>query len=202
MLRLLFILPLFIFSSHKTVPLKVQYTIDDKSELYLLGSTNVNSFKCSCNDEFAPAFIEADINTATKLIHFKNAGLRLKTTLLNCKNNLMNRDMHKALKADQYPFITLQLLSALPLHNATEMLQGKVYSYEVQTNISIAGISKPQLIHVKLLRSGEHLYRLTASKDIRMSEYNIKPRTPFNIIKIDDVITIHFQLLVTAAKKN
>lgn len=110
----------------------------------------------------------------------------------------MNRDMHKALKAEEFPFITVDLLNAQPLHNEKEMQPGKVYSYNVNTVMHIAGVSKAQSMQVKFLRSKDNLYKLTASKDIHMSDYNIRPRTPFNIIKIDDIITIHFEMLVTA----
>jgi hypothetical protein len=198
MLRLLFILSLFMLSADKLTPIRLAYHIDEKSELYLLGSTNVNTFKCDCNDKFQPAVLEADINPSTKLIQFKNAKLRIKTKLLSCRNNVMNRDMHKALKAEEFPFITVDLLNAQPLHNEKEMQPGKLYSYNVNTVINIAGISKPQLMQVKLLYSKDNFYKLTASKDILMSDYKIKPRTPFNIIKIDDLITIHFELLVSA----
>lgn len=201
MLRLLFILLSLLFlSADKVVPIRVAYHINEQSQLFLLGSTNVNTFKCDCKDKFQPGILEAEINPTTKLIRFKDTRLRVRTKLLSCKNNLMNRDMHKALKADEFPFITVDLLNAMPLHNEKEMQPGKVYNYNVNTSISIAGISKAQLIHVKMLRTKENLYRLTASKDILMSEYEIKPRTPFNIIRIDDLISIHFELLVNAGK--
>lgn len=200
MLRLLFIVSLFMLSTDKITPIRLAYHIDEKSQLFLLGSTNVNTFKCDCKDKFQPAILEGEINPSTRLIRFKNAKLLVKTKLLSCRNNVMNRDMHKALKADEFPFITVDLLNALPQHNEKEMLPGKVYNYNVNTNISIAGINKSQLIHVKMMRTKDNLYRLTASKDILMSEYEIRPRTPFNIIKIDDLISIHFELLVSAGK--
>ncbi len=112
----------------------------------------------------------------------------------------MNRDMHKALKADEYPFIIVDLVNATPLHNEKEMQPGKQYSYNVVTVIHIAGIAKAQMIQVKMQRLKDHYFKLTAEKQIKMSDYDIKPRTPFNIIKIDDNITIHFELLVNADK--
>lgn len=200
MLRLLFILSLFMLSSDKLTPIRVVYQIDEKSQLFLLGSTNVNNFKCECKDKFQPATLEGEINPSTKLIQFKNARLRVKTKLLSCKNNVMNRDMHKALKAEEFPFITVDMLNALPLHNEKEIYPGKVYNYTVNTIISIAGISKAQQIHVKMQRTKDNLFRLTASKDILMSQYEIRPRTPFNIIKIDDLISIHFELMVNTGQ--
>ncbi len=196
MLRLLFILPLFIFSTDKTAPLKLAYKIDEKSQLFLLGATNVNTFKCSCTDKFSPAYLEAEINESTKLILFKNTTLGIKTTLLNCNNNVMNRDMHKALKADKYPYIYVQLLQATPLQPDKELQTGKAYTYQVNTIITIAGISKAHVFHVKFMKHSNHLLRMNASKEILMSDYEIRPRTPFNIIKIDDRITIHFHLLL------
>jgi hypothetical protein len=187
-------------SADRIVPIRLAYHIDEKSQLFFLGTTSVNDFKCDCKDKFQPAVLEGEINPSTKLIQFKNAKLRIKTKLLSCRNNVMNRDMHKALKADDFPFITVDLLNAQPLHNEKEMQAGKVYSYQVNTIIQIAGISKAQVMQVKFLRSKENVYKLTASKDVLMSDYHIKPRTPFNIIKIDDQITIHFEMLVTAGK--
>lgn len=202
MLRLLFILSLslFMLSADKITPIRLVYNIDENSELYLLGSTNVNNFRCDCKDKFQPSILEGEINPSTRLIQFKNAKLRIKTKLLSCRNNVMNRDLHKALKAEEFPYITVDLLNAQPLHNEKEMQAGKVYSYNINSVMHIAGISKAQTIHVKLLRSKDNTFKLTASKDIPMSEYKIHPRTPFNIIKIDDIITIHFELLVTAGK--
>lgn len=199
MLRLLFILLPFLLHSDNSTPLKLNYQIDEKSQLYLLGSTNVNNFKCSCTDKFPPAVLEAEVNESSKQIQFKNTNLRIKTTLLNCKNKVMNRDMHKSLKAEKYPYINVELVTATLLNNDRELLPGKVYSYNVNTVITIAGVSKPQLISVKLLKLSNHLYKLSASKDLLMSEYEITPRTPFNIIKIDDLVTIHFEMLVVAA---
>lgn len=198
MLILLFILHLLLLNSDNTIPFKLTYQIDEKSQLYLLITTNVKNFKCSFTDKFPPAILEAEITESSRLIQFKNTGLRIKTTLLNCKNNVMNRDMHKALKAEKYPYIKVDLLNATPLHNDKELQNGKVYSYNVNTVISLAGISKPQLMTVKFLKLSNRLYRLNASKDLQMSDFDIKPRTLFNIIKVDDLVTIHFEMLIIA----
>ena len=143
--------------------------------------------------------LEAEINETSGLIHFKNANIRIKTTLLNCKNNVMNRDMHKALKAEKYPYINVSLLTATALQDEKQLQNGKTYNYNVSTVITIAGISKPHILTVQLSKLSNHLYRLNASKDLLMSDYEIKPRTPFNIIKIDDLVTIHFEMEIVAA---
>lgn len=200
MLRLLFILPLFFFTSDKTVPVKVVYHIDNNSQLFLTGTTSVSDFACNCKDKFQPAVLEAEMNLTSRQLSFTHVRLNIKTKLLSCKNNLMNRDMHKALKAEEHPYIFVDLVNATPLHNDKELQTGKPYNYQVLTVIQIAGIAKTQLLQVKMHRIKNHYYKLAAEKQMKMSDYNIKPRTPFNIIKIDDDITIHFELLVHTDK--
>ncbi len=196
--KLLFILSLFFLHADNASPLKLSYKIDEKSQLYLLGSTNVNNFKCACTDKFPAAVLEAEVHESSRMIQFKNATIRFKTTLLNCKNNVMNRDMHKALKAEKHPYILVELMNAQPLHDEKQLQNGKVYKYNVTAAITIAGISKQHLMTVQMVKLSNHLYRLNANKDLLMSDYEIKPRTPFNIIKIDDLVTIHFEMLVVA----
>ena len=200
MLRLLFLLPLFLFTSDKTVLVKVVYHIDNNSQLFLTGTTSVSDFACNCKDKFQPALLEGEVNPANRQLSFKNTRLKIKTKLLSCKNNLMNRDMHKALKAEDHPYIFVDIVNATPLHSEKELQTGKQYNYNVVTVIQIAGIAKAQTLHVKMQRLKDHYYKLIAEKQIKMSDYDIKPRTPFNIIKIDDNITIHFELLVNADK--
>lgn len=199
MYKLLFILSLFFLHADNASPIKLSYQIDEKSQLYLLGSTNVNNFKCACTDKFPAAVLEAEVNEQSRNIQFKNTSIRIKTTLLNCKNNVMNRDMHKALKAEKYPYILVELINAQPLHDEKQLQNSKVYKYNVNAVITIAGISKQHLMTVQMVKLSNHLYRLNASKDLLMSDYEIKPRTPFNIIKIDDLVTIHFDMVVIAA---
>ncbi len=199
MLKFLFILSLFFLHADNASPIKLSYQIDEKSQLYLLGSTNVNNFKCACTDKFPAAMLEAEVNETSRSIQFKNTTIRIKTTLLNCKNNVMNRDMHKALKAEKFPYILVDLLTAQPLHDEKQLLNSKVYKYNVNAVITIGGISKQHQMTVQMVKLSNHLYRLNASKDLLMSDYEIKPRTPFNIIKIDDLVTIHFDMVVVAA---
>lgn len=108
----------------------------------------------------------------------------------------MNKDLHKALKADKFPHISLELLTASPVQQGHPTEANIWYSYKANTILSIAGISKPVQILLQLNRMAGNRYRLLASKDILMSEFDVKPRTPFNMVRIDDLIVINFDLLV------
>lgn len=196
MIRLACILSFFLFASDKVTNHKLSFQIEDHSSLSLSGKTNVNSFDCTCTEKFPPSFLEAEIDESTNTIHFKNTSIQIKTTALNCKKYLMTKDMHKALKAEQYPFITVELLDAMAMHTEKTLETGRFYPYTANTSITIGGITKPQKLIVRVQRLSEHLIKFSASKDVSMKEYEIKPKTPLNVVKIEDKVSINFEMTV------
>lgn len=198
-MKWLFIIFLFTLSTANNF--KVAYKIDAKSRLYLNGKTNINSYECYCNDDFPTAIISgAEQENGT--IHFTNAVLQVKTSLLSCKNKLMNRDMHKALKAEEHPYIIIVLHDAETLSNNSKLSYNTWQEFKANVTLTIAGVSKKVQLQVKVNKLSKHLFQLKASKDILMSEYNVKPRTPFNMIKIEDKVTINFDMTVVVNEVN
>lgn len=172
----------------------VTYHIEPKSRLFLNGSTNINTFQCFCTDVFQPARLSGTIDEKTGSISFHKASLELTTTRISCKNKLMNKDLHKALKAEKFPHIRLELLQAIPVQAGHPNESNIWYSYRANTVLSIAGVSKPMQITLQLNRQAGNRFRLLASKDVLMSEFEVKPRTPFNMVRIDDLIVLNFDL--------
>lgn len=196
MFRLACILSLFFFASGKDNVHKLSFQIEDHSTLSLSGKTNVNTFDCACTDKFPPSILEAEVDDNSNTIHFKNTAIQIKATSLNCKKYLMTKDMHKALKADKFPFITVELTDATAMHTEKILETGRFYPYTANTKISIAGQTHPQKLIVRVQRLSDHLIKLSACKDISMKEYGIKPRTPLNVVKIEDKVTINFEMTV------
>ncbi|HMP86879.1 MAG TPA: YceI family protein [Lacibacter sp.] len=180
-----------------TPPFTVVYQVDAKnSRLFLNGSTNINTFQCFCNDVFQPATLTGNLQEGSRDIRFTRSRLLIQTNLISCKNKLMNKDLHKALKADEHTHIKLELREAHPLHNAAALELHTWYTYKAKALLTIAGITKPIDITVQLNKRTPTTYRLLASKDILMSEFDVKPRTPFNMIRINDLIVINFDMQV------
>jgi hypothetical protein len=191
---------LFGLQSGKT-SFKVVYQVEASSRLFLNGSTSINNYQCYCTDRFPANTLSAEINASNKTISFTGAGLLIKTKLLNCKNKLMNRDMHKALKADEHPFIEVALLEVTAADLPAELQLNTWYEYKAKAQLTIAGVSKPATITVQVKKISPHLFRLLAAKNLYMSEFHVKPRTPFNMIKIDDLVTINFDMTVVVNEK-
>lgn len=174
---------------------KVVYKIDAKSHLYLNGKTSINNYECYCNDDF-PAATLSGLEKENGAVSFNGAVLSVKTSLLSCKNKLMNRDMHKALKAVEHPYITIVLHEAAAVNKLSKLNINTWYSFQANVTLTIAGISKPALLQVQVNKLSHHLFQLKASKELQMSDFNVKPRTPFNMIKIEDKVTINFDMLI------
>lgn len=192
---------ILLFTLNGSDHFKVAYKIDAKSRLYLNGKTNINNYECYCNDDF-PVAIISGTQQENGRIDFSNAVLQVKTSLLSCKNKLMNRDMHKALKAAEHPYIIIQLHDAALLNNTSRLQFNTWYPFTANITLSIAGVSKKTLLHVHVNKQSQHLFQLKASKDLLMSDFHVKPRTPFNMIKIEDKVTINFDMTIVVNEAN
>ena len=177
-------------------PMTVHYQIDEKSVLSLQGSTNITDFKCGCKDKFSNATLIADFNKYSKHVDFQKAQLNIKTSSLDCKNRLLNKDLYASLKADRHPEIKVELINAIPKSTIKDFEINKAYDYSAVTIITIAGKAMAQVLDVKIAKTGGNAYRLKSSKRISMSEYEITPLSPIRLIKIDDKVNINFELIV------
>jgi hypothetical protein len=189
---------ILIFSFYGSNSFKVAYKIDAKSRMYLNGKTNINQYECYCTDNF-PSAVITGTETENGTTHFNGAVLSVKTALISCKNKMMNRDMHKALKADEHPYIQITLLDAAILKNSDKLSLNIWYPFTVNVNLSIAGVTKKTQLNVQVNKLSAHLFQLKANKEILMSDFKVKPRTPFNMIKIEDKVTINFDMIVMIA---
>lgn len=191
---------IFLFTLSTNNSFKVVYKIDAKSRLYLNGKTSINNYECYCTDEFVAANLQGTFNDETGITSFSNCTLYIKTSLLSCKNKLMNRDMHKALKAEEYPYIEIALHDAWQPNKNSKLNLNTWYPFTANITLTIAGISKKTQINVQVNKLSNHLYRLVACKDLLMSDYKVKPRTPFNMIKIEDKVSINFDMMVVVSE--
>ena len=194
-MKWIFLILLFVLKADNK-NFELNYQIGAASRLYLHGKTNISSYECYCKDEFKPAVLKGKYVTENGSTEFQNATLQIQTSLLSCRNKLMNRDMHKALKADLYPYITIQLHDAIPTDKFSEMRVNAWYTYQAHVSLTIAGITKKTQLQIKVSKQASNQYRLVSEKDLLMSDFKVKPRTPFNMIKIDDKVFINFDMTI------
>lgn len=174
-------------------PLSVRYMIEQGSTLSIQGTTNINTFECISRQSFGQQAVTLTTDPTTRSISFDHAILNLRVKELNCDNNKIDADLCDALKADQFPNITIELLDArLPKSDLDDDW----------TDITIVATLKitDQKRRIELRAKGKLIsdgrYRFVAAKALKMSDYGVDPPTAlFGLIKVKDEITINFNLI-------
>ena len=195
---LLIIVGIFLLGSStgvKKVVLKKHFLIEDGSKLYLKGTSNVNAFTCDCEDQYARKVLEIDRTGG--YARFKNADLGLKSKNFDCHNRKIDVDMQKALRADEYPNIKISLLDTW---QNEKYLDGKCkdwFPIQAKVNITITNVTKEETISAQAKMIGPNRVQLRGEKALQMSAFGVDPpKAMFGMIKVNDWITFHFDVIV------
>jgi hypothetical protein len=174
-----------------------QFTIEESSKLYLLGSTNVNTFRCNCKEQFSTYSMKMSDTDSGQKIVFSETKLRIPSSRFDCGNRIMNKDMFETLKGDKYPHIQIELLDAIPSSGKKMGETSDWVSMKATTSISIAGIEKVMKMDVLGKKISADHFQFKGNKDIFLSDYRLEPPSPMmGLVQVNDLITIHLDLMV------
>lgn len=175
------------------------YHISKKSVLKLNGKTNVNGFTCDCNETFQPQqFMVENAADGGLSLSFQMATLSLKIKTLDCGNNLMNKDLQKALHASEHPSITIEL-KKVEQDKCNRLTELKDWvKLKALTKITLNGISKDYWLNITAKKNAPNQFRFIGSKTLKMSDFGVTPPVAMmGMIKVQDDITINLDLEVT-----
>lgn len=178
---------------------KKRFLIEDNSRLFLKGTSNVNKFTCDCEDSYPAQTFE--VESTGPQAKFQNTGLTLATRKFNCHNAKMDHDMQKALKADKYPTIRVDLLETK--QDMNQLKSGARNGFEVQAKakLTICGVTRSQQVIAKAQVLSDGYFRLTGYQSILMTDFGIEPPTAlFGMIQVDNKIDFHFDLYVRVSE--
>jgi hypothetical protein len=112
-------------------------------------------------------------------------------TMHSPKGSTLDKNMLKALRAEQNPEITFHLTQAR-VGNASGDSIG-VYADGV---LRVAGRERPITVAGRLVRSEAGVW-LNGSHGLRMTEYEVKPPTMMlGTLRVHDSVSVHFRLLL------
>ncbi|MBK9249248.1 MAG: YceI family protein [Ignavibacteria bacterium] len=186
-------------------PKRASYTahIEDKSRLYISGSSNVNTFECNSRDKSAPISFDFTLNDKGDTLRLSNAMLLLYTKNLDCSNSRMNADLCDAMKANQYPTIKIDLLGAMMMGGANfEDVEGDWKPLKVLANLTITNVTKRVVLEVKARRIEGNKYRFVSVKDVHMTDYNVQPpEVMLGMIKVNNLIKLNIDIVARLTKE-
>jgi len=174
---------------------KKRYQIESGSRLYLKGTSNVNAFTCDCEDQYAGQVAEVDRKGG--YARFRNVDLHIKSRNFDCHNRKIDNDMQKALKADHFPYIKISLVDTW---QDPKYLDGGCkdwFDVQANVNITITNVTKLQSIPAQARVLGPNRFQLRGQNALQMSAFGIDPpEAMLGMIKVNDWITFHFDLII------
>jgi hypothetical protein len=177
--------------------IQTAFLIENDSELYLNGSSNVNKFTCHCEQDFQRQPFEAGIYDQGRKLRFNSTFLNIQSEKLDCQNRRMNNDMHKTLKAKEHPFIKIQLLEAYPKNRQSISGLYDWTPFQAKAIITIADVKKQVALDVQGRRVDNNRFQFVSAKALYMSDFQLNPPSPLmGLIKVNDKIEINFDLIV------
>ena len=158
-----------------------------ESSLKINGKTNVNKFSCVFQISNINQPIRVNFEKKKEHLKFKNTFLILENDCFDCGNNMMNKDLRKLLKTDDFPHIQL-LLKAVELKNADNISMAVV-------EISLAGVKNNYRVPVQIKNSNHT--NLNGVLAIDIEDFDLEaPKKMLGAVKVSNYIEIQFDLNV------
>ncbi len=166
------------------------WNIHPNSSIVINGCSNVNTFGCSSTGAFQAKPIEGVAGKGN--INLRGS-ISIAINQLDCKNKMLNRDLRKTLKADQYPTLTINFinLERMPLSNTnSDIVCGAV-------QIELAGKRKNFNLRYVLTQTKEGLL-LAGGRSFTFSDFELTPPHKIGgLVKVKDNFDVNFTLHLT-----
>ena len=187
-------------TSDDAIRFDLTYTIEPQSNLYLKGTTNINSFECVALDAFPVQDISGTLYPSAGKASLKGAEIALTVKKLDCDNSKINRDLCDALNEEEYPVIGIRFhgarLKSFDLHKDW-------VDIEADATLTISGVAKRVTLHAKGKELSKGAYQFIGSKEIKMSDFGVDPPTAlFGLIQVDDEVSIHLDVVTRTVVKS
>jgi hypothetical protein len=165
-----------------------QWRVLPASYLEIKGKSNINSFGCSAKNAFKATPIEWIVQKDEKLK--LKGSVTLAINALDCQNKMLNQDLRKTLKAQEYPTMTIHFLhlERMPiLDGGIDFVSGKV-------QIDLAGTKKMIELRFSLRETSDGMI-LEGSQRFCFKDFNLTPPEKVGgLIKVRDQFDVAFAL--------
>jgi hypothetical protein len=183
---------LVIFASSFILPNNfVRVILDSNSEVFISGTSNVNSFNCYYNTAKLKNPIPVNFENYNDKIIFHSAILELENSYFDCGHRGINKDFNKLLQTDIYPSIKIQLLSL-------ESIQESDKAYRARVIIFIGNTHNNYEFPVSVTNN-ENI-EVNGELKMNLCDFNLEaPKKVFGLITVNDVITVNFNLFLNTS---
>lgn len=176
---------------------KIEYMIKPTSSLHVNGKTNVNSFCCDSEERFESQDLLYKLGPSKHSVIFEDTEFKIKIKELDCGKRKINKDLFKALRVDEFPYITIHLKEVINTECSDISKCGEWLDFEAVTDITITCETEPIIIPIMVKILDKHSYRITGGADLKLCDFDIEaPTAMMGLIKVKDDIEFEFDLHV------
>lgn len=188
---ILFIL-LASFTNVSSVKHEKTIYISPKSQLEIVGSSNVSTFTCLFNVKNLNKPLQIGYREGHDIIHFQKSTLVLDNSYFDCGGKGINRDFHDLLRTKQHP----QILLTLKEIKKKTRVENRV---EALVEIQIAGISRTYTVDVETRKEDD--LHIDGKLKLNITDFNLQaPKKILGLIIVSEEIEINFNLIVGELK--
>jgi polyisoprenoid-binding protein YceI len=166
-----------------------QLTLQPESRIWVKGTSTVRDYTCKAATIDAAIMAPAVETVSLPLDQLVRAAeVTIPVNTLDCGNGTMNDHMRKALKVADHANLGFTLENYAIENGNAIRLNG---------TLTLAGRGLPIEVEGTIAEEDGGLVRVTANKQIRMTEWGIKPPTlMLGTLKVHDPVTIGLDILI------
>lgn len=181
MKKLIYILFLFLFLGFSIIE-KTKVTITDKSEILIIGKSNVNQFQCEYNQDLIHSEIIVSHFTKNNKTILNNAVIEIKSEGFDCAHKMITRDLKTVLKSHEYQNIIVVI------NELVEVKSGLI----AKVSVVIAGVEKKYELPITFNTKDNNV---KGNLKININDFNLKaPKKVLGLIKLNNEVNIYFNL--------
>lgn len=171
-----------------------RFTLQE-SRIQIFGSSSVNMFRCEAGA--SKGYLTHYSAPQASQIHISQspaAVLTIPVASISCGDRRMDRDLYRALKANDFPEIEYELIDVEVLNAPSN--GDSTHDLRATGNLAVAGVSRQIETLVKGSRLPDGRLRAVGVEDLIMSDFGIeRPSALFGLIKARDRLDIRFDLI-------
>jgi len=180
-----------------------KYIISTESELWFEGTSTLHGYKCVVR-EISGSFLVKEMISDSTLTEFNSKTItgvvQIPVFSIESGKAKMDKKIQKSMKAEEHPEIIFEIISA-ELTGIPE-----AGNLQLQLNavgdLKIAGVEKVIYLQMTGNLEPNGAIRFTGSKELRMTDFDIKPPTMFfGTLKTGNEITVHFDLALVPSDR-
>ena len=174
---------------------QIEFRISPASVLSLSGESSVTGFSCELRNNFTNTRQLITAEVKDDMLKLDGAEIEIIIENFDCANARMERDLQDAMKANQFPSMTLRIMEFNYTGGIDEILESKCTTGLVE--ITLANISQCVFLNFNDIELSDNLLSISGTKEIDMREFDIiPPQVLLGLVKVDEIIVIKFDLKV------